>query len=109
MNDLVRVCILLASHAPVSSIISGHVPRPTVGKTGDVIDLNLDKGRIRIGMQVAVYSGSRMAVQGVVEDLSSAAVRVKVTQSSQRNGQFNLEQGARAQFYAAPSVGFAVR
>ncbi len=109
MNDLVRVCILLASHAPVSSIISGHVPRPTVGKTGDVIDLNLDKGRIRIGMQVAVYSGSRMAVQGVVEDLSSAAVRVKVTQSAQRNGQFNLEQGARAQFYAAPSIGYAVR
>ncbi len=105
MNDLVRICILLASHAPVSSIISGHLPKPTTGKIGDIIDLNLDKGRIRIGMQVAVYSGSRMAAQGVVEDLSSQAVRVKVTQSSQGSGQFNLQQGARAQFFAASSHG----
>ncbi len=105
MNDLVRVCILLASHAPVSSIISGHVPKPTTGKVGDVIDLNLDRGRIRIGMQVAVYSGDRMAARGVVEDLSSQAVRVKVTGSAESSGQFNLQQGARAQFYAGSGVG----
>lgn len=103
MNDLVRVCILLASHAPVSSIIGGHVPAPTTGSVGDVIDLNLDRGRARIGMQVAVYSGNRMAAQGVVEDLSAQAVRVKVTQSAQANKQFVLEQGARAQFYNDPT------
>jgi hypothetical protein len=107
MNDLVRVAILLASHAPVSSIISGHVPKPTTGKVGDVIDLNLDRGRIRIGMQVAVYSGNRMAARGVVEDLSAQAVRVKVTGSEQKSGQFNLLQGARAQFYAGANLAAA--
>ena len=56
-------------------------------------------------MQVAVYSGNLMAARGVVEDLSTQAVRVKVTGSSQSNGQFNLQQGARAQFYAGSGVG----
>ncbi|HEX9781663.1 MAG TPA: hypothetical protein VGA56_02895, partial [Opitutaceae bacterium] len=27
-NDLVRICLLLASHAPVKQLITGHVPKP---------------------------------------------------------------------------------
>lgn len=102
LNDLVRVCILLASHAPVSSIINGHVPEPTTGKVGDVIDLELDKGKVRVGMRVAVFSGLDLAVQGIVEDLSETAARVKVTQSKQAT--FQIEQGAKARFFstAAP-------
>jgi hypothetical protein len=99
MNDLVRVCILLASHAPVSSIINGHVPEPATGKVGDVIDLALDRGKVRVGMQVAVFSGLNVAVQGIVEDLSATAARVKVTQSKQTT--FQIEQGAKAQFFKA--------
>ena len=103
LNDLVRVCILLASHAPVSSIINGHVTAPTTGKVGDIIDLALDKGKVRVGMKVAVFSGLNVAVQGIVEDLSATAARVKVTQSKQAT--FQIEQGAKAQFFTtgAPS------
>jgi hypothetical protein len=99
MNDLVRVCILLASHAPVSSIINGHVPEAATGRVGDIIDLALDKGRVRVGMQVAVFSGLDVAVQGIVEDLSATAARVKVTQSKQAT--FQIEQGAKARFFSA--------
>jgi len=101
MNDLVRVSILLASHAPVSAIINGHVAEPATGKIGDIIDLALDKGKVRVGMQVAVFSGLNVAVQGIVEDLSATAARVKVTQS--RQATFQIEQGAKARFFSAGS------
>ena len=101
MNDLVRVSILLASHAPVSAIINGHVAEPATGKIGDIIDLALDKGKVRVGMQVAVFSGLNVAVQGIVEDLSANAARVKVTQS--RQATFQIEQGAKARFFSAGS------
>ena len=103
MNDLVRVCILLASHAPVSSIINGHVPEPATGKVGDIIDLTLDKGKVRVGMKVAVFSGLNVAVQGIVEDLSKTAARVKVTHSKQTT--FQIEQGAKAQFFKVGGAG----
>ena len=102
MNDLVRVGILLASHTPVSAIINGHVPEPATGRIGDIIDLTLDKGKVRVGMQVAVFSGLNVAVQGIVEDLSATAARVKVTQSKQAT--FQIEQGAKARFFPAGST-----
>ena len=97
MNDLVRVGILLASHAPVSSIVNGHVPEPTTGKIGDIIDLALGQGKVSVGMQVAVFSGLNVAIQGIVEDLNATAVRVKVTQS--RQATFEIDQGATARFF----------
>ncbi len=99
LNDLVRVCILLAGHAPVTAIISGHVSRPAAGKVGDVIDLDMDKGKVRVGMRVAVFSDLDLSVQGIVEDLSESAARVKVTHSKQAT--FQVEQGAKAQFFPA--------
>jgi hypothetical protein len=99
MNDLLRICILLASHAPVSSIINGHLPAPVTGKVGDVVKLAIDKGLVRVGMEVGIYSGLAVAVQGVVEDLNADEAMVKVTSSQQLT--YHLESGARAQFYQA--------
>jgi hypothetical protein len=97
MNDLVRICILLASHAPVSSIINGHLPEPVTGKVGDFVRLAIDKGLVRVGMQVGIFSGVSMAVQGVVEDLSADEATVKITKTKQST--YHLESGAKAQFY----------
>ena len=102
MNDLVRVSILLASHTPVSSIINGHLPEPVRGKIGDVIKLAIDKGVVRIGMQVGVFTGVSMTVQGVVEDLNADEVSVKVTRAKEPT--YHLQSGSRAQFYQANRV-----
>ena len=102
MNDLVRVSILLASHAPVSSIINGHLPEPVRGKIGDVIKLAIDKGLVRIGMQVGIFTGVSMTVQGVVEDLNADEVSVKVTRAKEPT--YHLQSGSRAQFYQANRV-----
>lgn len=102
MNDLVRVSILLASHTPVSSIINGHLPEPVRGKIGDVIKLAIDKGVVRIGMQVGVFTNVSMTVQGVVEDLNADEVSVKVTRAKEPT--YHLQSGSRAQFYQANRV-----
>ncbi|MET1254231.1 hypothetical protein [Aliikangiella maris] len=98
MNDLVRVCILLASHAPVSSIISGHLPKPVKGKIGDMFDLIVNKGRPKVGMKVAIYQGQNMVVQAIVEDIVAQSARVKVLQSTNNDQRFDIDSGAQARF-----------
>ncbi|PTL85204.1 hypothetical protein [Vitiosangium sp. GDMCC 1.1324] len=77
MNDLVRVCLLLASHAPVNELLSGHVSKPSVAKVGGTLELAVDPARVRIGMHVLIRSGEQ-TVQAVVEDLSSGVVKARV-------------------------------
>lgn len=81
MDDLVRVTILLASHAPVHQTLAAPPVnvRPVVA--GGVLELSLDAERTRVGMQVLLYEteGPVPAVaQGVVEDLSDGVARVRV-------------------------------
>ena len=102
MNDLVRICILLASHAPVSTIINGRLKESVTGKVGDFIKLIIDKGMVRIGMQVGIFNDQSMAVQGVVEDLSDDEATVKVTQA--RDAAYQLKTGAVAQFYQSSNM-----
>lgn len=96
MNDLVRVALLLASHAPVGQIVSGHAPAPATGRTGDWLDLVIDKGLVRIGMQVAIEEAAGSTVHAVVEDMSGSEVRVKVTRTEKAT--FHIPAGAKATF-----------
>lgn len=102
MNDLVRVCILLASHAPVSSIINGHLPEPATGKVGDIVRLAIDKGLVRLGMQVGIFNGVTMTVQGIVEDMNADEASIKITRSKEQT--YHLDRGAKAQFYSPNTV-----
>jgi hypothetical protein len=102
VNDLVRVCILLAAHAPVSSIINGHIDKPVVGgRIGDFIDVKIDRGMARVGMQVAIYRETAIAVQGIVEDMSAETAVIRVTRSAEPV--FNLDPGVIAKFLAGMS------
>ena len=101
MNDLVRVCILLSGHAPVSAIIRGHIPAPAKGVRGDAIDLAVDKGIVKIGMVATVFMQNKVAVQGLVEDISQGAARIKVTHIPDKSGAFSIDQNAQVKFYSA--------
>lgn len=99
INDLVRVCILLASHAPVSQIIAGQVPQPTVVRPGSRIDLGILTAhlpKVRVGMQVLMYTGNQVVARGVVEDLAAGQAATRVTQTS--GASVNLDQNAVVQF-----------
>ena len=78
INDLVRVCILLASHAPVDEIIHGVVIHSSPLNLGNVVRISVASPRIFRGMQVLLYSGSEIAAHGTVSDLGSSEIAVSV-------------------------------
>jgi hypothetical protein len=103
MSDLVRVCILLASHAPVKQIIAGHVSEPTTAQEGGLVRLAVDPGKVRVGMAVTMYAGSQVVAQGVVEDLTAGQAAARVVKTLA--GTVQLEQGARVQFSEQTALG----
>jgi hypothetical protein len=96
MNDLVRVCMLLASHAPVNELLSGHVSKPTVAQVGGIIELAVDPSRVRVGMHVVVRSGGAQTVEAVVVDMSPTVVRARVLATS--SPMVHLAEKASARF-----------
>lgn len=96
MSDLVRICILLASHAPVNRIIAGHVQEATTAKEGAQVKVAIDPARVRVGMPVLMYAGSKVVAQGVVEDISAGQAAARVVKAMTET--VHLEQGACVQF-----------
>jgi len=79
MNDLVRLCLLLASHAPVNQIIAGHVPRPTLVRPGIQIPIRpLNPELVRVGMEFHVWQDARVVARGRVDDLKTGEVSARV-------------------------------
>ena len=79
ISNLIRVSLLLASHAPVDRIIAGSLPRQTVVSPGARLDLNLlDQSRVRVGMQVLLYRQERVVAKAVVEDLSEGQAAARI-------------------------------
>lgn len=97
MNDLVRVAILLACHAPVSGIIDGHLPARSRLVIGGFLDLVVDRGRVGIGMQVAIHSGESVVARGVVDDLVEGSARVQIVEAMSAG--LEVQEGAVAKFY----------
>ena len=98
MNDLVRVCILLACHAPVSTLVKGYVGTPSSGKIGDFIDVVVNQGQIKVGMAATVLTQGAVAVQGVVTDVGQNSTRIKVTQTAGNVTAFNIDKGSQVKF-----------
>jgi hypothetical protein len=79
INDLVRLALLLASHAPVNRIIAGHIPRPTPVRPGIRIPITaLNPELVRVGMEFHVWHTSKIVARGRVEDLREAEVSAHV-------------------------------
>ena len=108
MNDLVRICLLLASHAPVRSLIAGHLPRPVPVRPGTVIPIRaFDPRLVRVGMEVHVWQAEKIVARARVENLrddgeiSARVERIQTTTTT-------LDQTMRVQF-VAPALGFAIQ
>jgi hypothetical protein len=85
MSDVVAVAILLASQAPVDSIIAGAVALRTTPVVGGPIKLTLPSDRVAHGMYVQLYSAGVLAARAVVSDLDSTGVTATVTDVYQPN------------------------
>ena len=105
MNDVVRMCLLLAADAPIGRILAGRLPRPAVVRPGLRLPLTaFDPARLRIGMHALIYQGSQVLARAVVEDIGSeVAARVVHTAAAE----VNLGVDVRVQFAEATQVSLA--
>jgi hypothetical protein len=79
IDDLLRVCLLTASHSPVNEIVTGRVLRPLPLLPGTLIPIKpflLDK--VRLGMHVQFFDADRVAATAVVDDLHDDTATVRV-------------------------------
>ena len=103
MNDVVRMCLLLASDAPVGRIIAGRLPRPATVRPGVRLPLTaFDPGKLRVGMEALVYRQSNVVARAVVEDIGASEVAARVIHTAQP--QVDLDVDVRVQFGAATAL-----
>jgi hypothetical protein len=95
MNDIVRSCLLLASHAPVNQIVAADVARQSEVRVGSLVPLAVDLRRVRIGMYVLMKDAQNRQVHGVVEDIVNGQAIVRVVQGPP--GTVTLPPGTRVQ------------
>jgi hypothetical protein len=83
VNDLVRVCALLASHAPVEMLVSGQVHEAASATFGGAVTIAVDPAQVRIGMSVAIYTApDRPTVRGFVENIVSGLATARISWSA---------------------------
>ena len=82
MNDLVRICILLASHAPVGRIIAGHVEEEVPIEPGRVVPVRVDPRKVRVGMAALFEVAGSVRARGVIEDLSDGRAITRLLSTS---------------------------
>jgi len=106
VNDVVRMCLLLASHAPVGRIVSGRLPRPVVARPGLRIPfVPVQAGTLRIGMQAVVYRGETIVARAVVEDLAGGEALATVTSTVEPS--VSLDASVRVQFSEPAQISLA--
>jgi hypothetical protein len=95
MGDLIRVCVLLASHSPVNQILSASVPRESSVRKGTTVELQVDLSKVRVGMPVLVYDQAQRPVHAVVEDVAGGLAISRVLSTPEPT--VTIPKGARAQ------------
>ena len=100
INDVLRMCLLLASHAPVDRIIAGHLPAPVTAKPGLRFPIRVPETlKPRIGMQALVYRLDRVVARARVDDLDGSEVSATVLQVE--GSSVELAAQTRVHFLAA--------
>ncbi|MFN8468430.1 MAG: hypothetical protein U0X20_22925 [Caldilineaceae bacterium] len=102
INDVVRVCILLASHSPVNQIIAGAVQESVSVGPGGMVRIAIDPELVRIGMPVAIYRGPQVVAQAVVADLIGGLATAQVITTAEPV--VRVEKDARVQFSNAKAT-----
>jgi hypothetical protein len=103
MNDVVRMCLLLASHAPVGRIIAGRLPRPITIRPGVRLPVTaFDVSKLRVGMEALVYRESSVVARAIVEDIGASEIATRVIHTAQP--QLDLDTNVRVQFSPAKAV-----
>ncbi|XXT19170.1 hypothetical protein WME94_53985 [Sorangium sp. So ce429] len=83
--DIVRVALLLASHAPVNRILTGDVIRPEPVSPGGRVRVQIDVSLVRVGMHVLLFGAGAAGApigRGFIDDVGAGVAEVKVVGTS---------------------------
>jgi hypothetical protein len=111
MSDVVRVCILLASHAPVNAVLAASVPRETEARIGGTVEIDTDTAHARVGMHVLLYDVAKRPVHAVVEDLTDRVAVARIVHAPApsvtiaKDTRAQLGEEARLATHAAVAAG----
>jgi hypothetical protein len=98
-NDLVRLALLLACHAPVNQILSGQVITAAPLAPEARLPVRIDPLRVRIGMPVLFHGSDGVVAEGVVEDLSGTVATTRIVRG---NASRTADTQTRVQFLRQP-------
>jgi hypothetical protein len=107
INDVIRMALLLASHAPVDRIISGRMARPLtgVGVGVHILMTVQEPAKLRFGMQALLYRGADLIARAKVADIGALEVTAEVIHTS--SVKVDLGSDVRIHFDNAASVSLA--
>lgn len=81
INELVRVCLLMASQAPVDKIVPAHLIAPAPARLGSKLFLALDVLKVRKGMTTLIRDDrDRIISHAVVDDIVDGRAQATITQ-----------------------------
>lgn len=106
MNEMVRIALLLAAHAPVDRIVPARLVAPAPARVGTRLDLVLDARLARIGMAALVRGADAAPLaEAVIDDLGEGVARARITRVFAKGAEIaaagiattaRIELGARA-------------
>jgi hypothetical protein len=82
VDDLVRVALLMAAHAPVDKLVAARIAKPAPARPGTIFELSMDLSKARIGMAVTVHgaAGSVLA-RAIVEDVAGGVAKARIREA----------------------------
>lgn len=82
INELIRICLLLAAHAPVERLIPARLVAPAPSRVGGRLDLSVNVKLARIGMTAVVRGADAKPIaHAVVEDLADGVARARIVKT----------------------------
>ena len=94
MSEIVRVCLLLASHAPVSAIIEGAPADSSILSLGETFEVSVSRGEAAAGMAVTFIDRGKRGL-GVVEDIVGTKALIRLTHVPQGQIAITPRMGVR--------------
>jgi hypothetical protein len=85
IDELIRVALLMAAHAPVDKLVAARIARPATASPGVLLDLHADLSQIRIGMAVTVQASlGGVLARAVIEDVAGGVAKARIIESANR-------------------------
>lgn len=81
VDNVIRICILLASDSPVGKLITGAIPKQSSVKPGKSVDIEVPTDKAKVGMEVSIQANGREVAKGKVENVDKKKVTMRVEQT----------------------------